>query len=204
MFCSALALPLGAQAGIKCWTNSDGVRECGNMVPPEYAQKETRTLNDEGITTEVKARAKTPEELAAERARLEEEKRRQAEEEQRRREQQAYDRVLLSTFLSKEDILRSRDRKLSAIDATIEITRITIDKLNEKLNKEKGRAANLERQGKPIPESLQQDIASLQNQIGDKESYIASKEREKQQLIDKYAADLKRFLELKADGRTLR
>ncbi len=28
-----------AQAGkIKCWTNSDGVRECGNIVPQEYTQ----------------------------------------------------------------------------------------------------------------------------------------------------------------------
>ena len=34
-----LALPPMAGAGIKCWTNNDGVRECGNAVPPEYAQQ---------------------------------------------------------------------------------------------------------------------------------------------------------------------
>jgi len=204
VFCGALALPLTSVAEIKCWTNREGVRECGNMVPPEYAQEETRTLNERGITTDIQERAKTPEELEAERVRLEEEKRRQAEEEQRRKEKESYDRVLLSTFLTEEDILRSRDRKLSAIDATIEITRITIDKLQEKQDKEKGRAANLERQGKPLPENTQQDIDSLQKQITDKENYIASKEREKQELIDKYAADLERFRELKADDRHLR
>ena len=37
-------LPLPASAGIKCWTNDDGVRECGNTVPPKYAQKAHREL----------------------------------------------------------------------------------------------------------------------------------------------------------------
>jgi chromosome segregation ATPase len=211
VFCTTLAWPLSSQADIKCWTNRDGVRECGNMVPPEYAQQESRTINERGITTDVKERAPTKEELEeqrrqqeAERQRLEEEKRQQALEEQRRKERENYDRVLLSTFLSEEEILNSRDRKLSAIDATIEITRITIDKLQDNLDKEKGRAANLERQGKPIPERRQEDIDSLQKQIDEKKSYIASKEREKQELTDKYAADLERFRELKAEGRHLR
>jgi hypothetical protein len=204
LFCSTLTVPLSSHAGIKCWTNKEGIRECGNMIPPEYAQQESRTLNERGMTIDVKQRAKTQEELEAERLRHAEEKRRQAEEEQRRKEQQTYDRVLLSTFLSEEDIVRSRDRKVSAIDATIEVTHITIDKLQEKLGKEKGRAANLERQGKPIQKGLQRDMESLQKQINNKQSYIASKEREKQQLIDKYASDLERFRELKAEGRTLR
>ena len=59
----ALLLPFHAHA-FKCWTNNEGVRECGNVVPPEYAQQKTRTINERGITTEVKERAKTKEELA--------------------------------------------------------------------------------------------------------------------------------------------
>jgi len=208
---STLAMPLSSVAAIKCWTNNEGVRECGNMVPPEYAQQESETINEQGITTDIKERAPTKEELEvrrqqqeAEAKRLEEQKRQQALEEKRRKEQEAYDRVLLSTFLNEKELLNSRDRKLSAIDATIEITRISIDKLEENLGSEKTRAANFERQGKPIPERSQEDIDSLQKQIDDKRNYIASKEREKQELIDKYAADLKRFRELKAEGRHLR
>ncbi|MEW6647505.1 MAG: hypothetical protein AB1450_09925 [Pseudomonadota bacterium] len=80
----SLAIPGSALAAIKCWTNKEGVRECGNVVPPEYAQKETRTVNERGITVEVKERAKTAEELEQERvakeaeeARVREEKKRQ-------------------------------------------------------------------------------------------------------------------------------
>jgi hypothetical protein len=29
---------LTADAAIKCWTNKEGVKECGDTVPPEYAQ----------------------------------------------------------------------------------------------------------------------------------------------------------------------
>ncbi len=209
--CGTLLLPLSSHAGIKCWTNKEGIRECGNMVPPEYAQQESRTINERGITTGVTDRAKTSEELKKERERLAEEERqkaeeaqRQAEEEQRRKEQAAYDRVLLATFLTEDDIIRSRDRKLSVIDATIELTRTTRDKLQEKLEKEEAHAARYKNANKPVPENIQKELISLNKQIDDKESYIASKVKERIELTDKYAADLARFQELKAEGRTLR
>jgi hypothetical protein len=192
-----------AVAKIVCWTNDEGIRECGNAVPPEYAQKEVRTIDKRGMTTEIKERARTPEEIAAEQARLAEEKRLAAEEEERRKAQENYDRVLLSTYLSEEDIIRSRDRQSASFDATIEITRITIDKLNEKLQAEKKKAANYERKGKKLPKRMQQDIDSLQQQIDAKNNFIQSKEEEKRKLHEKYEADMARFRELKKHGVTL-
>jgi hypothetical protein len=189
---------------ITCWTNSDGVRECGNFVPPEYAQKETRTIDKQGMTTEVKERAKTSEELAIERAQQAEEARLAAEEDKRKQAQESYDRVLLATYLNEEDILRSRERQSGSINATIEITRIAVDKLQEKLNDEKKKAAGYERQGKALPERVQQDIDALQEQIDTKNSFIESKELEKQKLHEKYDAEIVRFRELKANGAQLR
>lgn len=206
MFALTCTLLLGgaAQAKIVCWTNSDGVRECGNAVPPEYAQKETRTIDKQGMTTEVKERAKTPEEIAAEKSQNAENERLAAEEEQRKQTQEAYDRVLLATYLSEEDILRSRERQASSINATMEVTHIAVDKLQEKLNGERKKAAGYERQGKALPERVQQDIDTLQEQIDTKRNFIQSKEREKQKLHEKYDADMVRFRELKASGAKLR
>ncbi len=205
VFASALALPLSAGAAIKCWTNKDGVRECGNAVPPEYAQQETRTVNKRGITTEVTERAMTEEErrqqeqsLESEQAHLRQAEHQKAEEEERRKQQAIHDRVLLATFLTEEEIVRSRERKLVAIDGNLEITRITIEKLQEKLDQEKARAAKFEREGKPLPERTQEDIDSLEQQLANKKSYAASREKERQALIDKYEADIARFRELKA------
>lgn len=193
----SLALPGSAFAAIKCWTNKDGVRECGNVVPPEYAQQETRTVNPRGITVEVRERAKTAEELEQERAAKEEEERSVAEEQKRRQEQAAYDRMLLSTFTTEQELLASRDRATGAIDATIEITNATITSLNRKMDELKRRAAGLERAGNPIPADLKDDMASLEKQIDDKKDYIDSKKQEKEQLLQKYENDARRFRELK-------
>ena len=53
---------------IKCWHNKDGVRECGNAVPPEYAQQQSEEKDKSGLTVKTQERAKTQEELEAERA----------------------------------------------------------------------------------------------------------------------------------------
>ncbi|MCK5639937.1 MAG: hypothetical protein KAJ19_04040, partial [Gammaproteobacteria bacterium] len=58
-------VPQAAIAGFVCWTNNEGMKECGNTVPPEYAQKETRKRDTQGRITEVKKRAKTRAEIEA-------------------------------------------------------------------------------------------------------------------------------------------
>lgn len=193
----ALILPGSALAAIKCWTNKDGVRECGNVVPPEYAQQETRTVNPRGITVEVKDRAKTPEELEQERQAKAADEARLAEEKKRREDQAAYDRMLLSTFTTEQELLASRERATGSIDATIEIAGATINSLSRKLDEHKKRAAGLERAGNPLPADLKEDMASVERQIEDKKQFIEDKKQEKAQLLLKYEADLKRYRELK-------
>lgn len=192
-----VALPGSAFGAIKCWTNKEGVRECGNVVPPEYAQQETRTVNERGVTIEVKERAKTAEELEAERATKEAEERRIAEEKKRLEEQAGYDNMLLSTFTTEQELIASRDRATGAIDATIEITGATINTLNRKQDDLKKRAAALERAGSPLSTELKEDMASLEKQIQEKKDYIEYKKREKGQLLEKFDMDLKRYRELK-------
>lgn len=187
-----LTVPCSSFAAIKCWTNKQGVRECGNTVPPEYAQQETRTLNQRGVTVDVKQRAKTPEELERERAAREEEERRQAEERQRQEEQANYDRMLLATFSTEEELERARERSVNAIDATIDVTNATIATLNRRLEDQQRRA------GKEPSEAQKDDIAALERQIEEKQAYVDYKQREKDELLRKYDADLKRFRELKA------
>ncbi len=205
MFIFGLALPpLSVHAAIKCWTNNEGVRECGNTIPPEYSQQGSSTLNERGITVETQKRALTSEELAVIHKREEEERRRAAEEAEKRKKQDAADRVLLSTFLSEEEIIGARDRKLTLIDGNIEITHITIKKLNDDLQRQQKKAANFERKGKTVPEGTLKEIASLERQLKNKEDFIQAKEDEKETIREKYAKDLERFRELKSQGKKLK
>ncbi len=191
---SAAAAP--TQAAFKCWTNAEGITECGDAVPPEYAQQESRTVNEGGITIETKERAMTQEERAAARSAAEEKERREAEEAKRAREQAAYDRVLTSTFASVKDIEDSLERKLTAIDDTINLNRIIINKLQEKLAAERRKAANMEMSGRSVSEAVVDAIASYQKQIAEKEQYILSKEAEKEALREEYDAYIQRFKEI--------
>ena len=47
---SLVVVSTSAQARIKCWENSDGVRECGKTVPPEYSQQGHEEISSQGIT----------------------------------------------------------------------------------------------------------------------------------------------------------
>lgn len=200
---SVLAMPLSAMAKnatpqIKCWTDKDGTRECGNVVPPEYSQQQSTTVNNQGIVTGVTSRAKTQEELEKEKAAQEAAAQRVAAEKEKQEKQAAYDSMLLATFTTEDDIVRSRDRKASAIDATIEVTNATIGNLQKKLDELKQRAAAYERNGKPVSDDIKSDMDSVQQQIAEKQKYIDYSKQQKEALMQQYAAYLARFRELKA------
>jgi hypothetical protein len=195
--------PQGFAAGksqtFKCWTNKQGVRECGNEVPPEYAQGETRTMNSRGMTVEEK-RKPTKAELLEEKQKETAAKAGPADAQAAgpSKEQQAYDKVLLASYLSEQDIAAARTRKITAIDAAITYNTGVIGKLEEKLKKEQAKADARKQGGKELSDDEKKDMALLQKQIDDKKSFIAAKQKEKEETNLEYDGYLNRFRELKA------
>ena len=180
-----------------CWKNKEGVRECGNAVPPEYAQQSVERKSGMGVTVEKTERALTAEELARER---EERERRKAEEEERKRlaaEQARKDRVLLQTFSTEEDLMLTRDGKVAAIDSRIRHSEQLVVKFRENVEQMQGEAAALERSGKKVPPKLAQQIADAQSQIDKTEQEIERRKHERVLLREQFEADLARFRELK-------
>lgn len=189
----AIMLPNAYAGKIKCWTNKDGVKECGQYVPPEYSQKRIETRNKSGQVIDVDERAKTKEELEQEAA-LEAERKKQ---EALVAEQKRKDDILLKTFSSVRDINLLRDNKLNVIEGMISVTRGNNKVLENKLEKLQKQAANLERSGKKPPETLLTDMQVMERQIKNNNSIIA-KHREEQQVIrQEYEGYTKRFLLLK-------
>ncbi len=187
------AVPASA-ASIECWTNDQGVRECGNSVPPEYSQKQVEELDEHGVVVKVRPAAKTKAQLA-------EEARRKKEEEARKKreaEQARQDEILLSTFTSEDDIKMARDQKVKAIDGIIKVTQGSVQILQDKLQRLQKRAADIERAGKQAPQSLVTNMEDVKRQIKNKEAFIQGRRKEKASVRREYAADLKRFRELKS------
>ncbi len=188
------ATPALQAAKIKCWTNSEGIRECGNVVPPEYAQQGHEEISKRGLTIRTKERAKTPEEIEAERqeqARLEEQ--RKLDEEQAKR-----DRILLATYATEYDMRLAHKGKMAAIDTRIIHAEHLVKKLKEKLVELIQAAANEERSGKEVSDDTLARISDVKHQITEQQNFIKEREQEKMLINARFEDELAHFRRLKA------
>ena len=158
----AIAMPFDASA-LKCWENDEGGTECGDAVPPEFAQKGHVEKSKSGVTLNKQERAKTEEELAAEKEEAEALAKQQAEEDEIKKETAARDRVLLATYMVEEDITMARDGRMAAIDTRVKHTATSTTKLDARLVELQAEAAKLERNSKEIPPKLLADITKMQD-----------------------------------------
>lgn len=186
------SISLDANAGIKCWTNKEGVRECGNAVPAEFAQQGHTKFNAQGVAVGHQERAKSQSEFAEE----ERIKKQQAEVDRKRQEAENADRVLLDTFSSEDDLVFAREGKVSAIEAQIQLTESHIEKIHANLDRMIAIAADLERRGQKPSEQAMADIEKVSAQVAENHSFIETKRAEQESVRQQYATDIERFRKL--------
>ncbi len=189
---SLVVVSTSAQARIKCWENSDGVRECGKTVPPEYSQQGHEEISSQGVTVDKTERAQTQEE------RLEEERLAaiQAKEDAIEAEATAQDKILLDTYSNTDDIQMTSDGKIAALDSTINLANKRNEKIKANLDKDTATAAAAELAGKQPSEDLLKDIESLERQIKNNDKFIADKHLEQEEIKKEYAEKIARFEQL--------
>jgi hypothetical protein len=184
---------LPAHAAIKCWKNNEGVRECGNRVPPEFAQQGHEELRNSGMVVNQQNRVKTKEEMVLEAIELET----LAEKERQQEQQDRTDKILLATFSSVSEIEAARDGKLNVIQASITLVEKQSESIQLDLDKRILAAAEAERSGSTPNETLLNDIASLERQITVKKQYVSEKQNEIDKTTKEYTANIDRFKSLK-------
>ncbi len=182
-----------SHARIKCWKNNEGVKECGDKVPPEYSQKGHQEISTQGVVVDEQERAKTEEELEEQR-KLDAIK---AEQERIVAEKEKQDQILLRTFSGVDEIELTRDGKIAAIESSI----ILANKRNEKLQGDMdvllGKAAEVESSGKTPSEHLIKDMESKERQISNNKKFIEGKRADQEILKQEYAKNIERFKKLK-------
>ena len=114
-------LPLSAAAqqqerGKFKWVDDEGVIHYGDRIPPEFADKPKERLNDQGVAIEHLEGKKTEEQLAAEE--------RARELELQNELQRRADQALLNTYISVEEILMHRDRRVELFLAETRVTEL--------------------------------------------------------------------------------
>jgi len=197
LLCLIAAAPVlapSASAKAYRWVDESGQVHYSDQLPPQEVDHAYSVINSEGVTVDSIDRAKTKEELAAEAQREA-----QAAEKQRlAKEQEKRDHILLDTYASVGDLEETRDRYLATLEGTIDVAQHKLSNLTRDVTKLRAGAANLERDGRPVPADMSKDIASLQEQIDSENAFIQEQRRQQQEVRDRFAADIARFKELKS------
>ena len=138
------------QAVLYRYIDSRGVTVLDRQgVPPEYVARGYEILNAQGRVVEVVPPAPSAEEIRdAQAAKL----------------QAAADAQLLSLYGTVDDIDRARARQLAELDGLIAVAKGNIQNLDGQQRVLQGQAADLERAGKPVPESLVDQMDNLRDQ----------------------------------------
>ncbi|OUM07777.1 DUF4124 domain-containing protein [Pseudomonas syringae] len=152
----ALLMPLSARAAdapeirLYRYVDSRGVTVIDTQgVPPDYVAKGYEVLNGRGRVIQAVPPAPTAEQI------------RQTEAAQR---QTAADAQLLSVYNSVEEVDRVKARRLAELDALVGVAQGNIQGLAAQQRNLQGQAAELERAGRPVPQTLVDQLNDLRDQ----------------------------------------
>ena len=181
------------------WTDNEGVMHYGDRVPPEFAATGHIVLNEQGIEIDRIDGELTAEEKAEKQRRAE----LLAEQRKVRDASLLRDKVLLSTYLSIDEIEALRDRRIELVAGQIRVTQIYLDNLREKLLKLEKEAQRFSPystnpDARPIDEKLARELSDTLDSIMLYEQNLARSRREQDQLMAKFSADIDRFRALHA------
>lgn len=174
------------------YVDDSGVTVLNDHVPPNLVKNGYTILDASGRVLEIIPRALTPEEIIARDKQL------QLEEQERNRiaAREAADAALLRLYSSPNEVKRARDSKVASAERFVDSVRINIQHLLDQKRQLEVRVANIERAGGSIPKENLERITSLDARIEKFQAEISTKATELDQLKQRYAADLKRLLEL--------
>ena len=180
------------------WKDAQGNLHYDDALPTEALQFGYDVVNSQGLAVKHVERAKTAVEMKADQETAE----RQAEQKHATEEQATRDQQQLAAYPDARDLVSAQQAQLDTIDQNIRTTQISLNSQEKSLTDQLTNAANLERNGKPVPAVQQQQIDTLRRNIENQKAYIARKQQEKTDVAKKFEADLTHYRELHAKAQS--
>lgn len=176
------------------WVDADGTLHYGDSIPAEYAEYPKQVLNDHAVIVDNLDGKKTEEQLEAERVATE---RRVAMELQQRADQ-----ALLATYLTVEEILMHRDRRVELFQAQSRVTELYLSNLSQRLEKLRSSASNYKPYSEDsdapmIPDELAEDLRLTKETIERHQRNLKKFQADEQQIVARFSGDISRFKALK-------
>ncbi|MFC4818789.1 DUF4124 domain-containing protein [Dokdonella ginsengisoli] len=176
------------------WRDAGGALHYSDALPPEAAQFGYEVVNGQGVVIRRVERAKTTEEKAAAKAELAKAQALREEADTRARS----DAQLLSAYPTQSDLERAQHQKLDLVDQQVNAARISLRSQEQALTDQLAHAAEVERNGKTLPEAQATQIAQTQKQVDAQRAALARRESERAAAAERFAAEAARYRELKA------
>lgn len=176
------------------WVDRDGIVHYGDSIPAEYADIERQVINDHGITVDVMRGKKSDEEIA--------EEKRQEELRVKLELQRRADIALLATYLSIDEIIMHRDRRVELFQAQARVTELYLRNLQRRLEELQAEASGFrpysEDEDAPmIDPGLVREMTTTKESIGRHEQNLQKFQADEQSIVARFDGDINRFRTLK-------
>jgi hypothetical protein len=174
------------------WVDDRGVMQYGDRVPPEYANRELRVLNSQGVEVRRIQAQKTPQQQAEENRRA-----------QLAARQAQHDKFLLSTYSSTRDIEQVRDSRLAQVDEQRRSTEAYLATLQERLaslqlQAQAFRPYNESPDARPMPDRLADELVRTLNETRSQKKLLDARRAEEEAVRAQFQADIERYRQLRA------
>ncbi len=176
------------------WVDSNGVVHYGDSIPAEYAEIERHVVNDHGITVDVMRAKKTEEEIAEE----ERQNALRVEAELQRRQDQA----LLATYLTVDEILLHRDRRVELFQAQARVTELYLKNLEKRMTSLQDEASSFrpyseDPDAEMIDPDLTEDMQATKETIARHQENLKQFKDDQNSIVARFDGDIDRFKKLK-------
>jgi hypothetical protein len=171
------------------YRDAKGVVVIDDAVPPQFARNGYEILNSSGQVLEVVPRQLTANELAN----LSDEEKAKRDAKAREAKQQTYDESLLLRYSDVSDIEAARERGIKELQIRLAIVRGNMMQVKANLEREQQKAADIERNGRNVPDAMRENIDAQRKQISLSESDIELRKKEVEELKGQYQQEIDRF-----------
>ncbi len=176
------------------WVDGDGVVHYGDSIPAEYTDLERHVVNNHGITVDVMRAKRTEEEIA--------EEKRQDDLRVARDLQRRQDQALLATYLSVDEIVLHRDRRVELFQAQARVTELYLSNLKRRLDGLQEEASlyrpySTDPDAEMIDPDLAGDLVTTKSTIERHQANLQRFHDDEQNIVARFDGDINRFKKLK-------
>jgi hypothetical protein len=182
------------------WKDAQGNLHIEDSITANDARLGYDIVNSQGLTIRRVDRQKTEQELASEKAaaeKIEADKRVQSEQGNR-------DAQMLAAYPDETELRKAQESQLTMVKQNIDTSSAGIKSQEKSLAEMLAHAAELERDNKPVPAPVQQQIAGLKSGIAEQKIVLEKRERERTAMEKQFEVELSHYREVRAHQEALR